>query len=162
MFQPNPNRPTRTPRTRRAKPAFVLAIALLLATGSQRIRAAETYAPTESQVKAAMIYNFAQYVKWPENGLNPSKSPFVIVVIGDDPLATILEDLSKGETFENRTIQVQRLSTLNETKFCQILFVSQSQKKRIPQILEAIRGKSVLTIGDTEDFASLARISHQD
>ncbi len=102
-----------------------------------------------------MIYNFAQFVEWPETKLKPSQSPFVIGIFGEDPIGTILDETLKGETFQNRTVQVRHLSVLNDVKACEILFVSQSQKKRIPEVLDAIRGNSTLTIGDTDDFILL-------
>jgi hypothetical protein len=135
--------------------ALLAIIAVLSAPGARGIRAGEDDAPTESEVKAAMIYNFAQFVEWPETNLKPSQSPFVIGVFGEDPIGMILDDTLKGETFQNRAVQVRHLLVPNDVKACDILFVSQSQKKRISEILEAIRGNSTLTVGDTEDFIPL-------
>jgi hypothetical protein len=129
--------------------------ALLSAAGWRPMRAADDEAPTESDVKAAMIYNFAQFIEWPESSLKSSSGPFVIGVFGEDPVESVLEDTLKGETFERRAVQVRRLSAPNDARQCDILFVSSSEKKRTAEILESIRGKGTLTIGDTEDFISL-------
>jgi hypothetical protein len=155
MFYNNPNWPPTVSQIRRFAIALVASIFLFLGGSSQIIKGAATDTPTESQVKAAMIYNFAQFVEWPENDPQSRQSTFVIGVLGEDPIGTILEGTLKGETFQNRKVQVLRLSTLNDVKACQILFVSQSQKKHIPEILDAIQGHSILTVGDSEDFASL-------
>jgi hypothetical protein len=79
----------------------------------------------------------------------------VIGIFGEDPIGAILDDTLKGETFQNRAVRVQHVSAVNEAKTCDILFVSQSQKKRISEVLEAIRGIGTLTVGDTEDFIPL-------
>lgn len=142
-------------RIRRLAVWLLAAIALFSLSGVRELRAAQDEAPTEPEVKAAMIYNFAQFVEWPEGDVKSSPSPFVIGVFGDDPITSILEETVKGESFQNRAIQVRHLFTLNDVRMCDILFVSQSQKKRIPEILDTIRGSSTLTIGDTEDFVPL-------
>jgi hypothetical protein len=61
----------------------------------------------------------------------------------------------KGESFQNRGVQVRRVAAPTEAKACDIVFVSESQKRRTPELLEAVRGSSTLTIGDTDDFVSL-------
>src|SRR5262249_31416820 len=40
--------------------------------------------PLESQVKAAFVYNFARFVEWPSEALDPPGSPLTICVLGDD------------------------------------------------------------------------------
>jgi len=132
-----------------------LAIAVLVVSALRGIDAAENEAPTETEVKAAMIYNFAQFVEWPENEPKAPPSSFVIGVFGEDPIEMSLEDTLKGESFENRAVQVRHLAKPNDAKACDILFVSQSQRRRTPEILEAIRGSSTLTIGDSEDFVAM-------
>jgi hypothetical protein len=155
MFCTNHNRRTEVSRSCRLALAFLAVFAVLSSPGAREIRAAESDAPTESEVKAAMIYNFAQFVQWPGTNLKPGQAPFVIGIFGDDPIEAILDDTLKGETFQNRTVQVRQVSALSDAKVCDILFVSQSQKKHISEILEEIRGNSTLTVGDTEDFIPL-------
>lgn len=132
----------------------VLAVAVLLVFGFGGVEAAQSDAPTESEVKAAMIYNFAQFVEWPEGESKAPSSSFVIGIFGEDPIEMILEDTLKGESFQNRAIQVRHVATPTDAKACNILFVAQSQKRRTSELLEAVRGSSTLTIGDTEDFVA--------
>jgi hypothetical protein len=84
--------------------------------------------------------------------------PFIVGVFGEDPIGAILEETLKGETFQNRKVQVRELSMLGDVKSCQILYVSQSQRKRVSEIFDVIRGENILTIGDTEDFTQLGGI----
>jgi hypothetical protein len=44
---------------------------LLWLTVYQKVGAAPNDTPTESEIKAAMIYNFAQFVEWPERHNEP-------------------------------------------------------------------------------------------
>ena len=132
----------------------VLAAVVLLVSGHQTIEAAQNVAPTESEVKAAMIYNFAQFVEWPE-GEPKAPSSFVIGVFGEDPIEPILEGSLKGELFQNRVVQVRHVAAPSDAKACEIVFVSQTQKRRTIELLEALHGSSTLTIGDTEDFVAV-------
>lgn len=154
MRYPNPNRIAISSNARRLA-WTVLIIAFLAQWGPRGIEAAQSDEPTEAEVKAAMIYNFAQFVDWPESEPKASSSSFVIGVFGEDPIEAILENTLKGETFQNRSVQVRRVATPSEAKICEILFIAQSQKRRTPELLEMIRGSSTLTIGDTEDFVSM-------
>jgi hypothetical protein len=45
--------------------------------------------------------------------------------------------------------QVQALQSLGE---CQLLFVSSSEKNRLSEIIGAVKGRPVLTVGELEGF----------
>src|SRR6185503_1059334 len=48
--------------------------------------------PSEYQMKAAFLYNFAKYVDWPASAL-PEHAPLVIGVFGEDPFGGALEEI---------------------------------------------------------------------
>lgn len=110
----------------------------------------------EYEVKAAMIYNFALFVEWP-NGVS-SRSPITVGVLGDDPFGPILETTFRGKTAQGRGFQVRRFARLEELQPCEILFIAQSERKRFPEIAGTIGNGSVLTVGDMKDFAELGGI----
>jgi hypothetical protein len=153
MRQINSNRLSATLQARHLACSILAAFVLLLFR-CQRIEAAQSDAPTESEVKAAMIYNFAQFIEWPENEPK-APSSFVICVFGEDPIEPVLESTLKGELFQNRAVQVRRAAMPIDARACDIAFVTHSEKKRIPEFLEAVRGGRALTVGDTEDFVAL-------
>ena len=135
--------------------ALLAAGALFSASNSQRIAAEETFAPTAPEVMAAMIYNFALFIDWPTTESEAKQSPFVIGVFGEDPIEIFLENSAKVETLQRRRVQIRHLATVNDVKSCRILVVSRSQKKQLPEILDALRGEPTLTVGDIDDFAQL-------
>ena len=58
-------------------------------------------APTsakEYELKAAYIYNFAKFTRWPNAGESGVPSPLVIGVVGDERVADSLAELTKGRT----------------------------------------------------------------
>jgi hypothetical protein len=131
--------------------ARIVILALyLLASGN----AAGADAPSAPEVMAAMIYNFALFVEWPSDA-ETKQSPFIIGVFGEDPVEKYLDVAMKTRTLQKRRIEVRQISQTGDVKDCHVLFISQSQKKRIPEILAAIKSQAVLTVADIDNFAIL-------
>lgn len=105
------------------------------------------------RIKAVFLYNFAQFVTWPENAFADAKAPLVIGVLGRDPFGRILDDTVKGEVVHGRKLEVRRYRTLSEVKGCHILFISPSEQSHMLEILDALQGKPILTVGESESFA---------
>ena len=47
----------------------------------------------ENQLKAAFLYNFSQFVTWPDDAFSNSSSPIAIGVLGENPFGPVLNDL---------------------------------------------------------------------
>ena len=58
----------------------------------------------------------------------------------------------QGERISGRTLVVQQFSEVQEIGHCNVLFISSSEGPRLPVILAALKGRSILTVGDTGDF----------
>ena len=109
-------------------------------------------APTEYQLKAVFLFNFAQFVDWPQESFPEAQMPLVIGVLGEDPFGTYLDEIVKGETVNNRQLEIQRYHQVDEIKTCHILFISQSESKRLEQILNTLKGRNILTVSDSVGF----------
>ena len=110
-------------------------------------------APTEYQLKAVFLFNFAQFVDWPQESFPEAQMPLVIGVLGEDPFGTYLDEIVSGETVNNRRLEIQRYRRVDEMKTCHILFISQSESKRLEQIVADVKGRSILTVSDAVGFA---------
>lgn len=129
----------------------VLGLALVSLGAATALSPAEPPRPSEYAVKAAFLYNFAKFVKWPAEG-GPGKT-FVVAVLGDDPFGAVLDRTFSGKTLAERPVEVRRLTDGEATDDVQLLFVSASERARLPQVLKQLEGKSVLTVGELERFA---------
>ncbi len=107
----------------------------------------------EFQIKAAFLYNFAQFVSWPPESFESAESPLVIAVLGSDPFGWFLDDLVQGERANGRPLVVRRFRTVEELGRCHVLFVSGSEGRHLERIVERLHGESVLTVCDWEDYA---------
>jgi hypothetical protein len=110
-------------------------------------------ASQEYRIKAVFLFNFAQFVDWPPEAFATPQSPFVIGVLGDDPFDGVLEEAIRGESTHARPLSVQRFRRVSEIESCHILFISRSESSRLPEILAALKGRSILTVGEAENFA---------
>ena len=106
--------------------------------------------PSEYQVKAAFLLNFARFVEWPPAAFETPGSPFAICTLGQDPFGAGLDRIVEGETLNGRKMTVRREPRGNIPKGCQIVFIANSEKN-VPGIIAAL-GAGVLTVGDGEGF----------
>jgi hypothetical protein len=62
-----------------------------------------------------------------------------------------LESTIAGKAINGRQVQVKRYRSDRQLEFCHVLFVSRSERRRLPEILEILKGQPTLTIGDQID-----------
>ena len=124
---------------------------LLLAAGAGQVHA-EGPVADEYQVKAAFLFNFAKFVEWPPEAFKGPDDPITICVLGQNPLGSALEDVVRNKTVANRTFAVRDVSSAQQASKCQIVFVTASERKRSRALLEDLKGRSILTVGEADDF----------
>ena len=108
----------------------------------------------EYRVKAEFLYNFARFVEWPEGSQDQDGEAIVIGILGEDPFGPTLESVIRGKNVGGKRLRVKRMEHLvEETGGCHLLFISQSQTERLPEILRRVQGGAVLTVGDSEGSA---------
>lgn len=113
--------------------------------------------PTEYQLKAAFLLNFAKFIDWPDESFADSQSPFIICVIGRDPFGSVLDGYLSGKTIAERGVEVDRFPTsgpLVVARRCQIAFVSSSEQPRFRGVIESFQRQSILLVGDADGFTA--------
>lgn len=109
----------------------------------------------EYQVKAVFLFNFAQFVEWPAPAFAGGNAPLVIGVLGEDPFGAYLDGLVQNEKIGEHPMVVRRLPDADMAADCHILFLSGSLTGRTEQIIHQLKGRGVLTVGDTDNFSRL-------
>jgi len=107
----------------------------------------------EYQVKAAFLLNFAQFVEWPEAAFAGGDAPLCIGVLGEDPFGPALDEAVDGESIRNHKLTVRRARRIEDLTNCQLVFVSPSENKRVPEILAKIDARPVVTVSELAGFA---------
>jgi hypothetical protein len=108
-------------------------------------------APSEYQVKAVFLFNFARFVEWPPSAFASPAAPFVIGVVGYDPFGSQLDDATRGETVNGRALVVRRVRNVGEAGDCQILFVHRSEAAHLDDIVAGLDHRSTLTVSDLDE-----------
>jgi hypothetical protein len=144
------SRSTAGPMTWRfALAAFVAAFPVLTGNAYAQTAKADAY-----QVKAAYLYNFGKFVKWPAVAPANQTGSFTICVLDEDPLGAVLESTLAGETVGGKPVAVKRLAKAQDAQgVCHILFINAAQARDLRQILASIDQAAVLTVSDMPDFS---------
>ncbi len=104
----------------------------------------------EYQAKARYLSILPDYVKWPED---QGKKGLVIGVIGDSRFENYLNDLFTPGNPHSRTGRIIYLQSRQALEGCDVIFICDSESEWLYEILKKVRGRSILTIGDSPDFA---------
>jgi hypothetical protein len=112
--------------------------------------------PTEYEVKAVYLFNFARFVEWPRHSPEEEEDEvrFTICVLGRDPFGSVLDRVLAGEILHGRRAATRRIASVQEASGCRVIFISESEKGRLRQVLGALREKSILTVSDMDGFAA--------
>jgi len=113
---------------------------------------AQPLSSREHLIKAAFLYNFAKFVDWSPESLPESNTSLILCVLGQDSFGGALESL-EGKTVKGRELVVRHTTRLENLDKCHILFISASEKKRLPEILKSISKMNLLTVSDMKGFA---------
>jgi hypothetical protein len=114
--------------------------------------AAQAQSAAEYQVKAAFLFNFTKFVEWPATVFPTSDARLQICILGEDPFGRDFEQSIVEKLVQGRRIEVAHPSGVPQARTCQILFISGSEKRRVRDILQELKGASILTVGDTPTF----------
>lgn len=136
------------------RPRFVAALLTLSLTLQMMatLKGQAQVALTEYQVKAAYLFNFLKFVEYPSESFADPLAPIVIGILGDDPFGSALPQVVTGKTVQGRDLVVRSYRAGEDLRGAHILFISASEKKRLPVILTSLHGSSVLTVSDMEGF----------
>lgn len=130
-----------------------IASGILLIAGA-RAYASDDLRIDEYRIKATFLYNFAKFVEWPPQAFKSPSDPIVIGVLGKNPFGDALAEAVAGKTLGGRGFQVRQVADAQQAAGCQILFVSSSERKRLVPLFAVIGNSTVLTVGETDNFAA--------
>ncbi|MEO7988969.1 MAG: YfiR family protein [Chryseolinea sp.] len=107
----------------------------------------------EYQIKAVFLFNFTHFVEWPAASFHEPTAPFVIGIMGRDPFGSYLDETVRGENLQGHPLVIRRFKSLDDVDACHILFINIADKEEIKHVLDKVKGKPVLTVGDVNNFA---------
>jgi TonB family protein len=109
--------------------------------------------PTEDQVKAAYLLNFAKLAEWPKHALPDGPSPLVICVNGGDPaFLDVLKAVVTGKIIGAHFVVVKSASSMEDRSSCQIIFFRVSERKHAQAAVDGLAQAGVLFVGEDDSF----------
>jgi len=131
------------------KRVLILLITLLVAkTGLVYANQADNH------LRALFLYNFANYVEWPDSAFTRSHGQLHMCLFGEIeflPMISVYDGTLIGE----RQLNVFQTTKLKEIeKGCHILFVSRDKRIELPNFFNQIKYTYVLSIGERKDFSA--------
>jgi hypothetical protein len=125
----------------------------------------------EHQIKAAFLYNFAQFTDWPAGKL-AEPNTITIGLLGEHQFGDAFDPV-KNKTVKNKRLNIKNLGMfrksfpqddagklefanyIEQLRKCHVLFICDSERENFKAILDAVKGYGVLTVGETEDFLDI-------
>jgi hypothetical protein len=113
---------------------------------------AESASQREYEIKAAYLYNFINYIDWPENAFPAPGGTITVGVVGQSSFAAALEVLN-GKQVKGRTVALKQITDIKDLDQCQIVFINSSEKDRLPELLGKLKDSRTLTVSEIDGFA---------
>ena len=138
------------------RPGLAAILFLLLGGGGASLVTAQTRAD-EFSIKAACIYNFIKFVKWPPDTTTVDQGrEFVVGIVGLDPFGDAFAPVeNKPVAGEGKVLRIRRFGPYNsdsDYSSCHLLFIASSEMVNVERILRRTAGKPILTVGDSGRF----------
>jgi len=101
----------------------------------------------------ATLGQIATYIEFPDkSGMNDQSTPCIIGIFGDKEWEPFFKDLYASTTIMRKRVIVKTISNIAEIENCNFLYIPNSQKSQLGNIIRVTKDKPIITIGDTEGF----------
>jgi hypothetical protein len=119
-----------------------IALALLVAATARAVP------PSSSELKAAFLIAFGDFVQWPGESRERAPQPLVIAVLNSPEMAERLERLAALEPHPH--VEVLRLTRVTPDTHCHILYVPPESEDAVPW--SDLAKRPVLLVGESAEF----------
>ena len=125
---------------------MILATTVILALNSNTFVYAKGKEKSYYELQAELLYNFADYVKWPDY-FSKTKN---LCVVEDNPVLPYLYNILREK---NKNIILVRKHENDYLEDCTILFVNNYYDGYVERLLHRVKGKPILTFSNIKNFA---------
>ena len=127
-------------------------LCFLLSAGA--LLSAEGPPPSEDQVKAAILFNLTKYVDWPAQSFANTNSPLILGILGEDNFGDDFRRMVEQKSINGRKLLVRHLASSEGAQAVHLLFISASEAGHLDHIFATLAHRSVLTVGESREFAA--------
>ena len=106
-------------------------------------------------LKSVFLERFCRFIEWPsEAGLGTGNAPFIIGVIGDSALNSILADVYARQSIKEKRVRIRHLTSVDEIHTCHLLFIAETDHEILKAIINNASNFPVLTVADSSGYGS--------
>jgi hypothetical protein len=147
---PNKSATGRVRKTARLSLAFRVhaALWLLVVTAAAFAAADDASVVLERRVKAALLYRFLNYVEWQEPMQPAANAPFIIAVVGADPLAAELAEFAASRSVQNHPLFVRSLRATEPVRDAHVVFIGRGETASLSAIARSAPNALIVTEAD--------------
>ena len=124
---------------------------LLLSAGYASAQVIES---NEYSIKAAFVYNFLKFVKWPESVFTSKDQSLQLCILEPSPFERSSFVSKEGSLIQGRQLDVNFIESMSDASSCHALFVSSAWGDMLPRIVGDSKLSHTLTISDIENFSA--------
>ena len=110
---------------------------------------------TEYQVKAAYLYNFLRFVKWPGHAFKDEQQPIIIGIFQFNPVEQDLRKIIANRTIGSRLIVIKTLESPQDAQGCHAVYFGDIERRHQISTITMIEQNPVLTISDADYFCRI-------
>ncbi|WP_019528961.1 YfiR family protein [Dasania marina] len=100
----------------------------------------------ETRIKAAFLYKFCSYIRWPSEVFANSDDPVIMLILGDDVLAAELEYIVADRLTEGRSFSVYRGLDSVELTSVQLVYMAGVELSNKHKIISQLALQPVVTV----------------
>jgi hypothetical protein len=116
---------------------------------------AEDASVSDQRIKALFLLRVAEYVEWSSSSPAADKSkPFIIGILGKANFERVLEaELPNVPSLKGKPVKLLFAVSVSRLDTCNVVFISATEQDRLEDLLAYLKGKPILTLGDTPEYA---------
>ncbi len=110
----------------------------------------------EYELKAGFLYNFFNFIKWPDRSFAAPNSPFVLVIVGGGGKERTINHALQNSFIGARPLKIIMTNSVEDLGKAHMVFFPESYKNPdLSRVLAQLKGKPVITVGEEKNFITL-------
>ena len=105
---------------------------------------------SEYMLKSVLIYKICKFTEWPKKA-RPNDH-LVISIMGKNPDGQKIT-IPSDKKIHDKNVVIREISNIGEIYQTNVLFICQTEAGRIDSLLNYVKNRDILTIGDSKGFA---------
>jgi hypothetical protein len=131
---------------------FAFFIIFTLSRGTLVAQPQSRHSP--EKIKAWHLITLPKHIKWPaQSGMQDISKPFIIKMMGESPVGKELQDLIKRKKVKRKKVQFQYISKVEEIPGCHLLFIPESKRRDVVDIINFTRDKPIFMVSEIDGYA---------